>query len=212
MHAANFAETGALICKVYKQAIGRNTWLSFAWSIPGKWTLFERETNVFMQLFLQKLELEFASFISKKLGETLDILLHESYLENADYWKGKWTFACRFCCRKWSLSCKNNKQAIGRNTWLPVAWSIPGKWTLLERETNVLMQLFLQKFELEFASFISKKLWETLDILLHESYLENADYWKGKWTFACRLCCRNWSLNCKVYKQAIWRNTWLSFA
>ena len=42
-----------------------------------------------MQLFLQKLELEFASFISKKSGETLDILLHEVYLENADDWKGK---------------------------------------------------------------------------------------------------------------------------
>ena len=42
-----------------------------------------------MQLFLQKLELEFASLISKKLGETLDILLHEVYLENADDWKGK---------------------------------------------------------------------------------------------------------------------------
>ena len=42
-----------------------------------------------MQLFLQKLELELASFISKKLGETLDILLHEVYLENADDWKGK---------------------------------------------------------------------------------------------------------------------------
>ena len=28
-------------------------------------------------VFLQKLELEFASFISKKLGGTLDILLHE---------------------------------------------------------------------------------------------------------------------------------------
>ena len=89
MHAANFAETGALICKVYKQAIVRDTWLPVAWSIPGKGTLFERETNVFMQLFLQKLELEFASFISKKLGGTLDILLHEVYLENADYWKGK---------------------------------------------------------------------------------------------------------------------------
>ena len=30
LHAANFAETGARICKVYKQAIGGNTWLSFA--------------------------------------------------------------------------------------------------------------------------------------------------------------------------------------
>ena len=56
------------------------------------------------------------------------------------------------------------------------------------------MQLFLQKLELEFASFISKKLGETLDILLHEVYLENADDWKGK-NFRCRLCCRNWSSN-----------------
>ena len=42
-----------------------------------------------MQTLLQKLELEFASFISKKSGETLYILLHEVYLENADDWKGK---------------------------------------------------------------------------------------------------------------------------
>ena len=42
-----------------------------------------------MRLLLPKLELEFASFISKKLGGRLDILLHEVYLENADYWKGK---------------------------------------------------------------------------------------------------------------------------
>ena len=55
-----------------------------------------------MQLFLQKLELEFASFISKKLGETLDILLHEVYLANADYLKGKLMGSCRSCCRKWS--------------------------------------------------------------------------------------------------------------
>ena len=47
------------------------------------------ETNVFMQLFLQKLELEFSSFLSKKLGGTLYILLHEVNLENAHYWKGK---------------------------------------------------------------------------------------------------------------------------
>ena len=39
--------------------------------------------------FLQKLELLFASLMSKKLGETLYILLHEVYLENADYWEGK---------------------------------------------------------------------------------------------------------------------------
>ena len=45
--------------------------------------------NFCMQIILQKLELEFASFISKKLGETLEILLHEVYQENADYWKGK---------------------------------------------------------------------------------------------------------------------------
>ena len=42
-----------------------------------------------MQIILEKLELEFPSFISKKLEEALDILLHEVYLENADYWKGK---------------------------------------------------------------------------------------------------------------------------
>ena len=30
LHADFVAEIGALICKDYKQAIGRNTWLSFA--------------------------------------------------------------------------------------------------------------------------------------------------------------------------------------
>ena len=173
---SSFCSNWSLICKVNKQAIGRNTWLPVAWSIPGKWTLFERETNVLMQLFLQQLELEFASFISKKLGETLDILLHESYLENADYWKGKWTFACRLCCRNWSLICKVYKQAIGRNTWLSFAWSIPGKCRLFERQTNVFMQLFLQKLELLFARFIRKQLRGTLGFLLHKVDLENAHY------------------------------------
>ena len=102
LHADFVAEIGALICKVYKEPIVRNTWLPVAWSIPGKGTLFERETNVFMQLFLQKLELEFASFISKKLGGTLDILLHEVYLQNADYLKGKLMFSCRSFCRNLS--------------------------------------------------------------------------------------------------------------
>ena len=89
LHADFVAEIGALFCKLYKQVIGRNTWLSFALIIPGQCRLFERQTNVFMQIILQKLELEISSFKSKKLGETLDILLHEVYLENADDWKGK---------------------------------------------------------------------------------------------------------------------------
>ena len=192
------AETGARICKVYKQAIGRNTWLSFAWSILGKCTLFETQINFCMHSFLQKLELWFARFISKQLGGTLGFLLHEVYLENGHYLKGKLMFICSSFCSNWSLICKINKQAIGRNTWLPVAWSIPGKWTLFERETNVLMQLFLQKLELEVASFIRKKLGETLDILLHKVYLETAHYLKGKWTFACSYFCRNWSSNLQV--------------
>ena len=129
-----------------------------------------------------KLELEFASFISKKLGETLDILLHESYLENADYWKGKWTFACRF----WGSGV----------TWHSFAWSIPGKCTsnLLERKMHIIRNkltfacsYFCRNWSSQnLQGFISKKLGGTLDILLHEVYLENADYWKGKWTFACR--------------------------
>ena len=39
--------------------------------------------------FLQKLELLFARFISKQLGGTLGFLLHEVYLENGHYLKGK---------------------------------------------------------------------------------------------------------------------------
>ena len=62
---------------------------------------------------------------------------------------------------------------------------------------------FLQKLELEFASFINKKLGVTLEIHLHEVYLENAHYWKGKWTFACSLFAEIGALIWKVYKQAI---------
>ena len=57
LHADFVEEIGALICMVFKQVIGRNTWLSFALSIPGKCRLFERQTNVFMQIILEKLEL-----------------------------------------------------------------------------------------------------------------------------------------------------------
>ena len=85
LHAAFFTEIGALICKVYKQAFERNTWLPVAWSIPGKCTLLERQIVVWMQIVLQGLEVEFARFMSKKLGGTLDFLLHEVYLENAHY-------------------------------------------------------------------------------------------------------------------------------
>ena len=42
--------------------------------------------------FLQKLELLFARSISKQLGGTIDSLLHEVCLENADYLKGKLMF------------------------------------------------------------------------------------------------------------------------
>ena len=195
LHADFVAAIGALICKVNKQAIWRNTWLSFVWSIPEKCTLYGRKFNFCMQTFVQKLELLFARFISKQLRGTLGFLLHEVYLENAHYWKGKWTFACSLFAEIGALICKVYKQAIWRNTWLSFAWSISGKCTLLERQMNFCMQIFLQKFELEFASFISKKLGGTIDSLLHEVYLENADYWKGKWTFACRTCCSNWSSN-----------------
>ena len=118
LHADSFAEYGALIWKVFKQAFGRNTWLPVAWSIPGKCTLLERQIIVWMQIFLQRLELEFASFISNKLGRTLEFLLHEVYLENAHYWKGKWTFACSLFAEIGALICKVYKQAIWRNTWL----------------------------------------------------------------------------------------------
>ena len=36
LHAEIFAEMGAIICKVFKQAICRNAWLSFPSNIPGK--------------------------------------------------------------------------------------------------------------------------------------------------------------------------------
>ena len=121
LHADSFAEIGALICKVFKQAFERNTWLPVGWSIPGKCTLLERQIMFWMQIFLQRLELEFASFISKKLGETLDYLLHEIYLENAHYWKGKLTFACSLFTELGAFICKVYKQAIGRNTWLSFA-------------------------------------------------------------------------------------------
>ena len=157
MHADSFAEIGALICKVFKQAFGRNTLLPVAWSIPGKCTLLERQIIVWMQIFLQRLELEFARFISKKLGGTLQFLLHEVYLENAHYWKGKWTFACSLFAEIGALICRVNMHAFWRNTRLPVAWSIPGKCTLLERQIVVWMQIFLQRLEVEFARFMSKK-------------------------------------------------------
>ena len=86
------------------------------------------------------------------------------------------------------------------------------KGTLLERQISFWMQSFLQRLEIEIARFISKKLDGTLDSLLHEVYLENTHYWKGKWIFACSLFAEIGALICKVYKQAIGRNTWLSFA
>ena len=148
MHADSFAEIEALICKVFKQAFGRNTWLSVGWSIPGKCSLLERQIIVWMQIFLQRLELEFASFISKKLGGTLEFLLHEVYLENAYYWKGKWTFACSLFAKIGARICKFYKKEIRRNTWLSFAWSIPGKCRLLERKMNFCMQNLLQQLEL----------------------------------------------------------------
>ena len=51
LNADIVAKIGALICKVYKQAIGRYTWLSFVSSIPGKCTLLERQMNLWMQPF-----------------------------------------------------------------------------------------------------------------------------------------------------------------
>ena len=36
LHADFLAEVGAIICKVFKQAICRNAWLSFPYIIPGK--------------------------------------------------------------------------------------------------------------------------------------------------------------------------------
>ena len=83
---------------------------------------------------------------------------------------------------------------------------------IIVKANELLHAAFLQKLELLFASLMSKKLGETLYILLHEVYLENADYWEGKRTFACRLVAEIGPLICKVYKQVIGRNTWLSFA
>ena len=121
MHAAIFAETGALICKVYKQAIVRNTWLPFAWSIPGKWTLFERETNVFMQLFLQKFELEFARFISKNLGEALEIFCMKYTWRMQIIGKANELLNADFVAEIGALICMVYRQVIGRNTWFSFA-------------------------------------------------------------------------------------------
>ena len=74
-----------------------------------------------MRLLLLKLELKFARFISMKLGGRLDILLHEVYLENADYLKGKLMFACSLFAEIGAQICKVYKEAIGRSTWLSVA-------------------------------------------------------------------------------------------
>ena len=155
LHADLFAESGGWICKFYEQEIRWNTWLSFAWSISGKCTLLETQINFCMQTLLQILELYFAGLICKHFEWTLGFLLHEVYLENAHYWKGKWTFACSLFAEIGALICRVNMQAFWRNTRLPVAWSIPGKCTLLERQIIVWMQIFLQRLELEFASFIS---------------------------------------------------------
>ena len=51
-----------------------------------------KANELWMQTLLQKLELKFARFVSKQLGGTLGFLLHEVYLENADYLKGKLMF------------------------------------------------------------------------------------------------------------------------
>ena len=49
--------------------------------------------------------------------------------------------------------------------------------------------------------------------LLHEVYPENAHYLKGKLMFSCSSFFAEIGAQiCKVYKQAIGRNTWLSFA
>ena len=72
------------------------------------------------------------------------------------------------------------------------------KMHIIGKANEPLDAAFLQKLELLFARIISKQLGGTLDILLHEVYLHNADYLKGKLMFSCRSFCRNWSSNLQV--------------
>ena len=72
--------------------------MKFTWRMQ----MIGKANELWMQTLLQKLELKFARFISKQLGGTLGFLLHEVYLENADYLKGKLMFSCSSFCRNWS--------------------------------------------------------------------------------------------------------------
>ena len=72
------------------------------------------------------------------------------------------------------------------------------KMKMIGKANERWMQTLLQKFELKFERFISKQLGGTLGFLLHEVYLENGHYLKGKLMFSCGSCCRNWSSNLQV--------------
>ena len=63
--------------------------------------------------FLQKLELLFARFISKQLEGTLGFLLHEVYLENGHYLKGKLMFSCSSFAEIGARICKFLSKKLG---------------------------------------------------------------------------------------------------
>ena len=89
LHAESFAEMGAIMCKVFRQAICRNAWLSFPCNIPGEFTLLQMQMNFCMQIFLQKWELYLSRFLSRLFAGTLGFLFHAIYLENLHYCKCK---------------------------------------------------------------------------------------------------------------------------
>ena len=74
----------------------------FCMKYTWRMQIIRKANELLHAVFLQKLELLFASFISKQLGGTLGFLLHEVYLATADYWKGKLMFSCWSFCRNWS--------------------------------------------------------------------------------------------------------------
>ena len=82
LHADFLAEMGAIICKVFIQAICRNAWLSFPCTISGKFTLLQMEMNFCKQIFLQKWELYLLRFLSRQFAGTLGFLFHAIYVEN----------------------------------------------------------------------------------------------------------------------------------
>ena len=62
--------------------------MKYTWKID----IIGKANELLHAAFLQKLELLFAKFIRKQLRGTLGFLLHEVYLENGHYLKGKLMF------------------------------------------------------------------------------------------------------------------------